>query len=180
MVEDYKTKNKTHVDAGIRVRKWQQPQLQLHLVTKFHGRHYLLQSILGKWCCVRCSDLCKLFVNGKFTKRFHFLCARIDLLFIIFICWLYSTWATIRLLHHFGFLCVLVLGYPVRIFRAIDAKYIMFRVSWCKSLKGSATPDEKCMYVMEMILTQWKQLQASAGQGGLEGGGAPPPSAWVM
>ena len=53
----------------------------------------LLQFFLGKWCRVRCSELCKLFVN------INFLCAWIDL-FIIFICSLYSPWATIRLLHH--------------------------------------------------------------------------------
>ena len=66
---------------------------------------------------------------------------QIDLLFIIFVCSLYTLWATIRLLHHFGFvwLCAFILGYPVCIFRAIDAKYVMFRIGWCKSLKGSAT-----------------------------------------
>ena len=105
-------------------------------------RHRLLQFIFGKWCRVRCSDLCKLFVNGKFPKRFHCVCVctRIDL-FIIFVCSLYSPWATIRLLHHFGFVCVLILAYSVCIFRAIDAKYVMFRVGWCKSLKGGVTPE---------------------------------------
>ena len=67
-------------------------------------------------------------------------CAQIGLLFITFVCSLYSPWATIRLLHHFGFVCVLILGYPVRIFHATDTKYIMFYVGWRKSLKGIVTP----------------------------------------
>ena len=105
-------------------------------------QRHLLQFILGKWYRVQCSNLCKLFVNSKFPKRFHCVCvyARIDLLFIIFVCSLYSPWTTIRLLHHFGFVCVLILGYPVRILRANDAKYVMFHVGWRKSLKGSMTP----------------------------------------
>ena len=85
-------------------RKWRQPQLQLRLVTKFRGRRELglstclLQFILGKWCHVRCSELCKLFVNGRFWgAQIH--------LFIIFICSLYSPWATIKLLHHQFWLC---------------------------------------------------------------------------
>ena len=68
-------------------------------------------------------------VNGKFTERYHiFVCARIDLLLTIFVCsryraaprackflrgialyksYYYRPWATIRLLHHFGFvMCV--------------------------------------------------------------------------
>ena len=46
-------------------------------------------------------------VNGKFTERYHIYCARIDLLFTIFVCSRYRPWATIRLLHHFGFvMCV--------------------------------------------------------------------------
>ena len=60
---------------------------------------------------------------------FLLFCARIDLLFIIFICSLYSLWATIRLLHHFGFVCVLILGYHVNIFRAIDTKYVSCRLA---------------------------------------------------
>ena len=103
----------------------------------------LPQFIFGKWCCIRCSDLCKLFVNSKFHIRLHFvcvcMCSQTGLLFIIFVCSLYSPWATIRLLHHFGFACALILGYPVCVFRAIHTKYVMFRVSWRMSLKGSAT-----------------------------------------
>ena len=56
------------------------------------------------------------------------------LLFLTFVCSLYSPWATIRLLHHFGFVCALILAYSVCNFRAIDAKYVMFRVGWRKSL----------------------------------------------
>ena len=38
-VEDYETENKTCVDTC--ERKWRQPQLQLHLDTKFRGRREL-------------------------------------------------------------------------------------------------------------------------------------------
>ena len=145
-VEDYETENKTRVDTRIWVRE-NGGSLDFNFISLLNSavdenwvcQHHLLQFIFGKLCHVRCSELCKLFVNGKFTKRFHFLCAQIDLLFIIFVCSLYSLWATVRLLHHFGFY-VLILGYAVCIFCAIDAKYIMFYVGWCKSLKGSATP----------------------------------------
>ena len=122
-VEDYETENKTRIDTGIWVREngGSQDFNFIYLITKSHVRRELalLQFILWKQCCVRCSDLFKLFVNGKFTKRFHFLGARIDL-FIIFVCSLYSLWATVRLLHHFGFVCALILGYVVWIFHAIE------------------------------------------------------------
>ena len=49
----------------------------------------------------------------------HFFGAWIDLPFIIFVCSLYRPWVTIRLLHHFGFVCALILGYAVCIFHAI-------------------------------------------------------------
>ena len=45
-------------------------------------------------------------VNSKFTECYHIFCARIDL-FTIFIRSRYRLWATIRLLHHFGFvMCI--------------------------------------------------------------------------
>ena len=135
------------------------------------GWHQLLQFILGKWCCVRCSNLFKLLVNGKYTKHFPFFCAWIDLPFIIFVCSLYRPWVTIRLLHHFGFVCVLILGYAVCIFHATylvtDAKYVMFHVGWRKSLKGNTTPATSlkeslipcgCTHITctTLLLASWK------------------------
>ena len=146
-VEDNKTENKTCVVTRIWVRE-NGGSLDSNFISLLNSaidenwvcRHRLLQFIFRKWCRVWCSNLCKLFVNGKFTTRSHILCARTDLLLIIFICSLYSPWATIRLLHHFDFVYVLILGYAVHIFCATDAKYVMFCVGWHKSLKGSATP----------------------------------------
>ena len=40
-VEDYKIENKTLVDTSTNERKWRQPLLQLHLVTKSCGRREL-------------------------------------------------------------------------------------------------------------------------------------------
>ena len=78
-------------------------------------RHHLLQFILGKCCFIRRSNLFKRSVNSKFTKHFHLFGAQRDL-FIIFFCSLYRQWATIRFLHHFGFMCMLILDYAVHIF----------------------------------------------------------------
>ena len=160
----------------------------------------------GKWWCLQCSDLFKLFVNGKFTECFHFpilwlfplclmhvsnrfclssvtspwplifscafsmslisrgvLCiqehplkkcfARLDLLFIIFLSahFQIKSTATIKLLHHFGFVCMLILGYALHIFHTTDAKYAMFCIGWCKSLKGSLTPDTLDWFVKQIV-----------------------------
>ena len=113
-VEDYATENKTHVNTQIRVRE-NGGSLDFNFISLLNSAidenwvcwHRLLQFILGKGCHLRCSELCKLFVNGKFAKRFHFFYARIDL-FSIFICLLYSLWATVGLLHHQFWLCVCV------------------------------------------------------------------------
>ena len=104
-------------------------------------RHCLLQFILGKWCRKWCSNLRKLFVNSKFTKCFPLFC-------------------TNRPFHYFCLLTLQPVSYDqvtpsfwlsmcvnLRLscmhFHATDAQYVMFRVSWCKSLKvkGSTTPD---------------------------------------
>ena len=77
-------------------------------------RLHLLQFFLQKWYHsnhARCSDLFKLFMWTanllNVSICYHILCARIDLIFTIFICSRYRPWATIRLLHHFGFvMCV--------------------------------------------------------------------------
>ena len=128
-VEDYETKNKTPVDARIRVRE-NGSSLNFNFISLLNSvvdenwvcRHHLQQFILRKWCRMWCSDLCKLFENGKFTtETFPLFCARIDL-FIIFVCSPYSLWATIMLLHHFGFVCALILGYPCT----------HFSCHWCK------------------------------------------------
>ena len=90
-VEDCETENKTCVDTGIRV--WKNGgSLDCNFISLLNSavdenwvcRHCLLQFILGKWCCIWCSNLCKLFVNSKFTKCFHFF-VQIDL-FIISVC----------------------------------------------------------------------------------------------
>ena len=95
-------------------RKWQQPGLQLYLVTKSRGRRELGLPTLSAAVLPLKTMPCTMFqsiqtfsVNGKFTERYHIFYARIDLLFTIFVCSRYRSWATIRLLHHFGFvMCI--------------------------------------------------------------------------
>ena len=92
------TKSKTkHVSTpNMNERKWRLPQLQLHLVTKSHGRRELDLStsstavlplkMMSCYLLIRCSDQFKpVSVNGKFTERYHFFGARIEL-FTIFVC----------------------------------------------------------------------------------------------
>ena len=149
-VEDYKIENKTHVNTEYEwERKWWQSQI--HFVTKSHGYSRQERGLLTSSAAVLPLKImpCTMFqsiqtfsVNGKFTEHDHFLCAQIDLLLTIFVCLCYRLWATIRLLHHFGFvMCVNSRLYNVCIFRAINAKYVMFCIGWCKSLKDSATPN---------------------------------------
>ena len=67
-------------------------------------RHHLLQFFLER---MMFRSIQTFSVTSKFTEHYHIFCARIDLLFTIFVCSRYSLWATIRLLHNFGFvMCV--------------------------------------------------------------------------
>ena len=81
------------------------------------------------------------FLNSGFTERFHFLVHRCFLFTnTIVVCSFYRVGATFKLLCNFGFVCALILGYAAFIFHTSDAKYLMFCVGWCRSLKSSATP----------------------------------------
>ena len=91
-------------------RKWRQPRLQLHLITKSRGRRELGLPTssaavlpLKMLPCTMFRSIQTFSVNGKFTERYHIFCARINLLFTIFFCSRYRPWATVRLLHYFGF-----------------------------------------------------------------------------
>ena len=140
-----KSKTKHASTLNTNERKWQQPRLQLHLVTKSCGRQELglptssaAVLLLKMMLCMMFQSIQTFSMKGKFAECYHIFGARIDL-FTIFICSRFRPWATIRLLHHFGFVICINSRYTVRIFCAIDAKYVMFHVGWCKSLKGSAT-----------------------------------------
>ena len=101
-------------------------------------RHRLL--ISGKWCRVRCSELFKLFMNGmayllnvstfSCTDRISFYYFRLLTL------WIVSSINFALCTNSVQGVCC-----RLRIFRITDAKYVMFRVGWRKSLKDSATPD---------------------------------------
>ena len=109
-----KSKTKHVSTPNTHERKWRQPRLPLHLVTKCRSRWELglLTSSAGVLPlkmipCTMFISIQTFSVNGKFTERYHMFCARTDLLFIIFVCSRYRPWATIRLLHYFGFvMCV--------------------------------------------------------------------------
>ena len=91
-VEDYKIENKACVDTNTNERKWRQPLLQLHLVTKSCGRWELgLLTSSGAVLSLKKMLPCTMFwsvqtfsVNSKFTERYHIFCARIDLSFYYF------------------------------------------------------------------------------------------------
>ena len=116
-------------------------------------RHHLLQFFLEQ---MMFRSIQTFSVTSKFTEHYHIFCARIDLLFTIFVCSRYRPWATIWLLHHFGFvMCVNSRLYCMH-FSCHWRKIRMFCVGWCKSLVGSATP----VYIHQTIQHQ----QQSAGK----------------
>ena len=123
------------------MRTWWQPQFQLHLVTISHCRWELglltsSAAIDLVWCCVWLMFLSvQTFCERQIYWMFPLFGARIDILFAIFICSLFRLWVTFKLLHHFGFVSVLILGYAACTFHTTDAKYLMFHIGWCKSLK---------------------------------------------
>ena len=107
-----KSKTKHALTLNTNERKWWQPRLQLYLVTKSRGRQLGLPTSsaavfpLNMLPCTMFQSMQTFSVNGRFTERYHIFCAQIDL-FTIFVCSHYRPWATIRLLHHFGFvICV--------------------------------------------------------------------------
>ena len=108
------SKTKRALTPSTNERKWQQPWLQLSLVTKSCGSWELglptssaAVLTLKMIPCTMLWSVQTFSVNCKFTERYHTFCACIDLLLTIFICSRYRPWATIRLLHHFGFvMCV--------------------------------------------------------------------------
>ena len=151
-VEDYEIENKTRVDTEHEWEKMAGPRLQLYLVTKSRCRRDLGWPIssaavlpLKMMPCTLFRSIQTFSVNGKFTERYHIFCAWIDL-FTIFVCSRYRPWATIRLFHHFGFVMCIFLNY----FFASDAKYVMFRVGWRKSLKGSATAESSMVFSLKL------------------------------
>ena len=101
-----------HQHLNMSERKWQQPWLQLHLVTKCRGRRELGLPTssaavlpLKTMPCLMFWSIQTFSVNGNFTECYDIFC----FCFIIFVCWCYRyrPWAAIRLLHHFGFVtCV--------------------------------------------------------------------------
>ena len=69
-----------------------------------------------------------------------FLCA--DFLLTSFICSLLNCeYCSSQVTPSFLAVCSLILEYAVHIFHTTDAKYVMFRVGWCKILKNSVTPS---------------------------------------
>jgi len=109
-------------------------------------RHCLQQFNFRKWCRV-CFGLFKLFVNGMFTECFHpfFFSSETDFLFYYFH---QLTLQIVRYIQVYSIILALcTLGYAVCIFCTTDAKYVMFYVGWCKSVKDGATtgiPSHTC------------------------------------
>lgn len=76
--------------------------------------------VSGKWCCVRCSDRFKSFVNSKSTEGFHFSLLRQNGTFL----WVW------RCVHR-----VLLVGYaPVKVASYIDGIFLIFIYIFYSSL----------------------------------------------
>ena len=112
--------NIIRIYSGRRLRNWKQNMRRHQIRMRENGSSLdfnfislLNPAVDENWGC-RHRLLCMMFrsiqtfsVNSKFTERYHIFCARIDLLFTIFVCSHYRPWATIWLLHHFGFvMCI--------------------------------------------------------------------------
>ena len=67
-------------------------------------------------------------MNGKFAKPFHFFVHEYTFLLFSAAHFIARELQSGYSIISFGCVCALILGYAVRIFRAIDAKYVMFRV----------------------------------------------------
>ena len=81
-----KSKTKHALTLNMNERKWQQPGLQLYLVTKSRGRRELGLPTLSAAVLPLKTMPCTMFqsiqtfsVNGKFTECYHIFCAQIDL-----------------------------------------------------------------------------------------------------
>ena len=148
-VEDYETnkQNKKACWNQIRMRKWRQPPFQLHLlpdpttVENWVCQHHLPRFIFVNdaaydWCSMNLSFL----RMANLLNVSTFLCTD-RFLFTIFVCALYRSWTTFKLLHHFVFLCALILGYAVHTFRTTDPKQVIFCVGWHRTVKGCAAPE---------------------------------------
>ena len=120
-------------------RKWRQPQLQLHLITKFRGRRelglltssdatYDVLSYANVLWTANLLNTSTFFVHETFLlySSARFIARELQSVYSII---------------SFGFVGALISGYAVRIFCTINAKYVTFRVGWRKSLEGSANPD---------------------------------------
>ena len=138
-------------------RKWRQPRLQLHLVTKSRGRRELG---LPTWSaavlplkmmpCTTFPSIQTFSVNGNFTERYHISCARIDL-FTIFVCSRYRPWDKISLLHHFGFvMCINSRLYCTH----FSCHWRKIRNVSCRLMQISKMKRDPCMYMrVEKIYT---------------------------
>ena len=112
-VEDYEIENKTCINTEYKWEKMAAASTSTLLVTKSRGRRELGLPTssaavlpLRMMPCTMFWSIQTFSVNYKFTLRYRIFCARINL-FTIFVCSRYIPWATIRLLHHFGFvMCV--------------------------------------------------------------------------
>ena len=125
-------KKKRALTSNTNERKWRQPRLQLHLVTKTHGRQELglptSSAHLGKMMLRMMFQSIQTLYEWHIYWTFPLFRAWREFCFTIFICSLYRLWAPSISLYA-------LIQSKVRIFHISDAKYVMFRVGWRKSLK---------------------------------------------
>ena len=109
-VEDCKTEKKTLVDTGYKWEKMAAASISAYLITKSCGRWWELglPTSSAVDIILKNDATCDVSSYSNFLcrhKHFHFsfFPPRIDFLFTIFICSLYRSSATFKLLLHFGF-----------------------------------------------------------------------------
>ena len=151
-----KPKTKRAFTPNTNERKWQQPQFQLHLITKSHGRWKLgllissaaihlwkmmprmmfwsIQFFFCEWHIYWTFPLVCVFVCVC-VQRQTFVLLFLSAHFIIIDCQLHSNYSIILALCAQGYLYV----FFVPLLQTTDTKYVIFHVGWRKSLKDNTT-----------------------------------------
>ena len=144
-------------------RKWRQPRLLLHFVTKFHSRRELglltsssaihLQKMMPSTLFQSMQTFCEQQLYYTFLLFFFFFCVCMNRPFCYFRLLILLPMNYNQVTPSFSLCKCINFRLCCMHSCAINAKYT-FRVGWCKSLKGSTTPA--CLLVNFCVsFKQW-------------------------